>query len=562
MSPRSDRRSAAIKRFARFTLCLAALLPVILALILRIASAADAPPALEDLYRLGQPVTIGGQTFYIEKITSGKLILAPPAPHTETLGAFLTPVAATASSFQEGRTASKMIDGSGWGETWHGSGVYVHTANVYEGGTNMWNGAGYLPASWVQFDLGKPARVSGVYVWNYNEGSGYANRSVKEVDILASTDGAQFASVGTYTFDAAPGVDDYRGQTIAFKTPVAARYFKFDIKSNYRGNDVSGIAEVRFANADVAAVNGAVWKPTYPRPTHPRLALGTPLPGAENVVYPADMGFVDVTKAPYFAKGDGRTDDTAAIQRALDDHPRQGAIVYLPNGVYRISRQLRWPSVGGDDNTISQTVLQGQSKAGTVIQLADSCPRFDNPRLPRGVLWTGHAPAQRFGNEICNLTVDTGANNPGACGLQFIANNQGGVYDVAIVSGDGQGVIGLDLSYTDEEGPLLIKNVSVQGFDVGMATATSVDSETMEHITLRQQNVCGFRNDGQAVSVRDLRSFNHVPRRKEQRRFGDLDRLRFHGNKRGRCRHHQRRRISRPQRPDAPATRRASSITG
>ncbi len=471
----------------------------------------DPQKLLENHFRLGQSFDLEGQKLLVEKIVGGKLVLAPPAPRTASIGAFITPVTATASSSQEGRTPSKMIDGSGWGENFPGSGVYVHTNNVYDGGTNMWNAAGNEPQGWMQFDLGQTFNTSGFYIWNYNEGGGYANRSARDISISSSLDGQTFSPVGDFTLDQAPGTDDYKGQIVSFKAPVKARYFKFDIRSNYRGNDVSGMAEIRFADADHKEALPVAWKATYPRPTYPVLAQGEALKGAENIVYPADMGIVDLSKAPYNAKGDGKTDDTDAIQRALDEHPGQGAILYLPNGRYLVSRQLRFGSVGGDGKTIRTTTIQGQSRGGTIIQLADGAPRFDNPRFATGVIWTGQAPAQRFGNEIRNLTIDTGTGNPGACGLQFMANNQGGVYDVTIVSGDGQGVIGLDMAYTDEEGPLLVKNVRVQGFDVGVATATSLASETMEHVSLESQNVVGFRNAGQAVSVRDLRSHNRVP---------------------------------------------------
>jgi len=263
--------------------------------------------------------------------------------------------------------------------------------------------------------------------------------------------------------------------------------------------------------ASSAQTAGSIaWKPRYARPRYPHRPLGQPLPGAENIVYPADAGVVDVTKAPYFAHGDGRTDNTAAIQKALDDHPSQGAIIYLPNGVYLVSDTLHWPhgkNPGGEER---ETALQGQSRAGAILQLRDRCPGFGSARHPRGVLLTGQKPAQRFGNEVHNLSVDTGAGNPGACGLQFIANNQGGVYDVSVVSGDGQGVIGLDMGYTDEQGPCLIKNVRVRGFDLGVHVATSVDSETLEHVTVEDQNVAGIRNDGQPCTVRDLRSVNTV----------------------------------------------------
>jgi hypothetical protein len=45
---------------------------------------------------------------------------------------------------------------------------------------------------------------------------------------------------------------------------------------------------------------------------------------------------VNVKDAPYGAKGDGRTDDTAAIQRAIDEHET----VFLPKGCYLLTRTL------------------------------------------------------------------------------------------------------------------------------------------------------------------------------------------------------------------------------
>ncbi len=432
---------------------------------------------------------------------------------TPTIGAFITPVDATASSSQEGagRTPRRLIDGSSWDETFPGSGVWVHSSNVYENGASMWNGEGN---AWLTFDLGRAFSVNGVYIWNYNERAGWNSRSVKDVEILSSTDGQQFQLVGIFSLQMASGEDDDKGQTVTFKAPVRARYWKFQVQSNYRGGEMSGLAEVRFANAEEKYFKPTpqLWKPKYARPQHPELKLGQPLKGAENIVFPPDAGIVDVTRAPYLAKGDGVADDTAAIQKALDDHPNRGAIIYLPNGVYKVSDTLKWPagdSGPGDD--MKHTIMQGQSRAGTVIKLNDNNPSYQNARKRKAVIWTGQAPAQRFGNEIQNLTVDTGINNAGACGIQFIANNHGGVYNVTVQSGDGKGAIGFDMGYTDEQGPCLIKNLKVLGFDTGVYTATGVASETLEHITVQHQNKAGFRNDGQPCTVRGLRSLNEVP---------------------------------------------------
>lgn len=421
-------------------------------------------------------------------------------------GAFIQPVDAAASG--AARPASSTIDGSGWGESQPGSGQYTHKSSASQDGAAMWNAVG---AKWIQFDLGQEYTVDGVYLWNYNEAGNWTSRGIRKATIEVSDNGKNWTNVGTYEFHRASGKDDYVGQQVPFDQQISGRYFKLNILSNH-GNNETGISEIRFSNAKKKAHTGTVvWQPTYERPQHPHLKIGQPLQGQENITFPADM-VVDVTLAPYSAKGDGSTDDTAAIQQAIDDHPSLGAIIYLPNGIYLVSDTLRWS--GGPDmkggRAAKNIILQGQSRRGTVIRLKDRAEGFQTPRKRRGVLWTGHAPAQRFGNEVRNLTIDTGVGNPGASGMQFMANNQGGVFDVTILSGDGQGVIGLDMAYSDEVGPLLVKNVNVLGFDTGLASAYSVASITMENVTVRQQNVIGFRNAGQAISVRRFKSINEV----------------------------------------------------
>lgn len=56
--------------------------------------------------------------------------------------------------------------------------------------------------------------------------------------------------------------------------------------------------------------------------------------GAAKVRTRRQIHRLDVTQAPYFAKGDGATLNTAAIQRAIDDCGAEEC-VYLPAGVYR-----------------------------------------------------------------------------------------------------------------------------------------------------------------------------------------------------------------------------------
>ncbi|MBA4064990.1 MAG: endopolygalacturonase [Isosphaera sp.] len=241
------------------------------------------------------------------------------------------------------------------------------------------------------------------------------------------------------------------------------------------------------------------------------LAVSAAPAPAEDIRFPADARVVDVTRPPYSAKGDGTADDTRAIQQALEDHPNAGAVVYLPNGTYLVSDTLTWPkgSRGGMEH--KNTILQGQSRDGTVIRLKDDCPGFGDPAKRKGVIWTGQKPAQRFRNAVRNLTVDVGRGNPGASGMQFMANNQGGVFDVRLRAPEKSGAVGLDMGYTDEIGPLLVRNLLVEGFDTGVLCAFAVDSMTLEHVTLKGQRTAGLVNRGQVVSVRGLTSENAVP---------------------------------------------------
>lgn len=467
--------------------------------------AKPATSAPSDIYVPGDAVTVNGQTLYVKDTTGTTLLLSIAEPPTASIGDFITPVAATGTPGQAGtgREPIATINGSGLTESYPGSGVFVHVNDSSAGGASMWNTA-FADSAFLEFDLGKVHNVSGLYQWNYNEKAPYNARGLKEVKISTSDDGKTWKKLTQTTFTSGTGQPDLLPEVVKFEQPAKTRYIRLDALSRY-GSDAFGFSEIRFANADKPYVAPSrVWTPKYTRPIHPAITPGQKPGGAADNVFPDAARVVDVTKPPYNAKGDGKTDDTNAIQQALNDHPSQSVIIYLPIGMYLVSKQIRW---GGSKNmsdadAAKNTVLWGQNKEKTIIQLKDRCPGFNDPRHATGVIWTGAAPAQRFANEIHNLTVDTGVQNPGASGVQFMANNQGGIYDVNIVSGDGQGKAGLDLGYTDEQGPMLAKNVSVLGFDYGVSSATGVASWTGENITVKSPNKAGLKNSGQPASVR------------------------------------------------------------
>lgn len=229
---------------------------------------------------------------------------------------------------------------------------------------------------------------------------------------------------------------------------------------------------------------------------------------------PADSGIINVKN--YGAKGDGTTDDTQAIETAIKSNTRgygQQKTIYFPNGTYLVTKPLEWRDNQG--KWLPYLNFQGQSRTNTTIKLKDDSVGYSNINAPKAVIITASQNPydpdgggnQAFFNSIYDLSVDTGS-NPGAIGIDYIANNTGVIRDVTI---RGQGSVGLSLSRA-WPGPCLIKNVRIEGFDVGIASRSHFQyGVTFEYITLVSQKRFGIVNDNNVLSIRGLTSSNSVP---------------------------------------------------
>jgi len=212
------------------------------------------------------------------------------------------------------------------------------------------------------------------------------------------------------------------------------------------------------------------------------------------------------------AKGDGVTDDTEAFRKSLA--ARKGApfeymVIYVPEGTYLVSDTIHWGR---------RTWFVGDGAGKTVIKLKDDCDGFNDPGDKKPVVWaadkmTSYGGDSRanaaFGNYILDMTIDTGKNNPGAVGIDYITHNYGYVGDVVVRSGDGSGRIGIDLSST-EFGPGMLRRVMIEGFDIGIDTRSNVSHGTLVDITLRNQNEVGILNRF-PITIHNLVSENKVP---------------------------------------------------
>ena len=117
-----------------------------------------------------------------------------------------------------------------------------------------------------------------------------------------------------------------------------------------------------------------------------------------------------------------------------------------------------------------------------------------------------------------DFTVITGKGNSGAVGIDYLGNNHGAIRNVNVRSDDNKGVAGVVIGRA-YNGPALVKNVVVDGFDYGIdsrnlrvAGRSSFRANmVIENALLRQQKKAAIAVGDFPLSVRGLASRNSVP---------------------------------------------------
>lgn len=148
------------------------------------------------------------------------------------------------------------------------------------------------------------------------------------------------------------------------------------------------------------------------------LAAAAPARGRALRLLPPSKEWVNVKTLG--AAGNGTTDDTAALQKAIDTH----RVVYLPLGFYVVNDTIRLKP---------DTVLVGLHPGLTQLLIPNGSPKYQGVDAPRALL-----ESARGGDAIVSgIGLATGEVNPRAVALLWRAGEQSLVDDVRIQGGHG-----------------------------------------------------------------------------------------------------------------------------
>jgi hypothetical protein len=167
------------------------------------------------------------------------------------------------------------------------------------------------------------------------------------------------------------------------------------------GGDLSG----SFPSPSVAKVNGILVSGT---PASGQALIATSSSAAAWSSVGGATDWINVKQSPYNATGNGATDDTAAIQNAINALSSTGGVVYLPAGTYLLNgtSALSLASAGVrllGDGTVTSVIKIGSSFTApeAIAITADSCRVSD--------LSIVGASSTIASNPACNAVEITGS---------------------------------------------------------------------------------------------------------------------------------------------------------
>ncbi len=200
---------------------------------------------------------------------------------------------------------------------------------------------------------------------------------------------------------------------VATNTPVFARF-----RESGKTLGANGTYEVKtFNHGLILPAPGMLGEIGTRWETAPLAALPAPLPPAIRALPPTNQ-WVNVRSLGVM--GDNKTDDTAALQKAIDTHK----VLYMPAGRYIVHDTIRLKP---------DTVLVGLHPSITQIDLPDNAPGFAGVGAPKALLET----PKGGDNIVSGIGLFTGGINPRAVAALWQSGRDSLMDDVRFLGGHG-----------------------------------------------------------------------------------------------------------------------------
>ncbi len=292
-----------------------------------------------------------------------------------------------------GRDASNSVNGSGM----KGLGSVGSTHGTGENGV-AWTTHGNIIEPndldpQVTCDLGAVYQVTKIREWGYNDPTvnGFLGTPARIfgpnlVEVFTSIDNVTFSSAGTINFSLAPGTAGYLGSDIAVSLP-AARYIRFDIKSNHDGaifdgtgaspgvadaRSLTGLSEVRFEGTPVAGTPFEIWLDSFALAGADRLPDADPeRDGVSNIIEYVTGGNPNVADTGNLPNGEVIGDNLVVSFDRPDSV--SGVAIRFEAGVNLSS----WPDIFTVGSSPEISILSNGSSPDTITL---TLPRAGNPR--------------------------------------------------------------------------------------------------------------------------------------------------------------------------------------